>query len=240
MRKAAVWQVLQPHRSFSMKEAIYCTTEHANQKLHQGQSRFLSAKRPGICFMEYFLDYVVTHCHSTCTYVLGQSSQRWWKTPVPPGTSGGSQPNNIPSVTLHYSLPGYYAIYYSVLQLGWAQVPERITVPADHSSVTLFRRMTGLLFTLLLLSADVQLNPGPVTTGALQNFGADLCLCRWTWENKFDKETRYCCIRHNRPGFWTSRNKCVKYKKSSAPWKVPKLEMLLILTPSLLSQSWIF
>lgn len=106
--------------------------------------------------------------------------------------------------------------------------------------LSLFQRMTGLLFTLLLLSADVQLNPGPVTIGVLQNFGADLCLCRWTWENKFDKETRYCCIRHNRPGFWTSRNKCVKYKKSSAPWKVPKLEMLLILTPSLLSQSWIF
>lgn len=91
-----------------------------------------------------------------------------------PGSNAGFRLNDNLSVSLHDNLLGYYAIYSSVLRLRRAQVPEQITVPADRSSVTPFRRMAGLLFTLLLLSGDVQPNPGPVT-GALQNFCADLC-----------------------------------------------------------------
>ena len=47
------WMGLLPRSS----EAVYHTIEHACQKLRQVQSSVSSAKTPGLCFMECFLDY---------------------------------------------------------------------------------------------------------------------------------------------------------------------------------------
>ncbi|XP_042291529.1 uncharacterized protein LOC121912999 [Thunnus maccoyii] len=91
-------------------------------------------------------------------------------------TNAGSSVD-APTVSFHHNLLGYFAIYSSVLWHRRAHVPEQITDPVDRSSATPFRRIAGLLFMPILLSGDVQLNPGPVTPGVLRNFDADLCSC---------------------------------------------------------------
>lgn len=89
------------------------------------------------------------------------------------GTNIGLWPVDALTVSFHHNLLGYFAIHSSVLRHRRAQVQERLTGPTDRSSITPCRRITDLVFLLLMLSGDIQLNPGPVSSGTPQNFGAD-------------------------------------------------------------------
>lgn len=73
--------------------------------------------------------------------------------------------------SFHQNLLGYYTIYSSVLDHGRAVMCKQTT--RQRGSVTSAQKTHGFLLILLLLSGDVQLNPGPVYRGIQQDSGAE-------------------------------------------------------------------